>query len=410
MIVTFLARRLAPPAPAPNRHDPDLHALRGIAALIVCAFHLFNELPGMPFWVSYLFPGHAAVLLFFVLSGYVIGLVNTRPWSTTSVGDYWRRRLARLLPLYVLAVLFAFGVAYALGRPAGPGALIHHLLALQSFNCYGPFDLPPIWTNGALWSLNHELLYYTLFLVVWAWSPRVGALLSTCLLLAGLAIALPKGGVFFGAYATGFIFWLSGLALAWLAPSSPSPVPRRFPVLALLLLLAAGEHADTVKVGLAWLGYDLDRLSFVNLGDLALLAPCVLLVGGATRRLPRPGALPLFLCLAPPLATLAAALFTGHSLADPRWGYVAASTLIGACLLAGGAGARSLRHFAPLGDISYALYLFHQPIQALCQHALPAHAVIAAFLALVASLGAAWLLEKRLQPRLLSLLRLSPGR
>jgi peptidoglycan/LPS O-acetylase OafA/YrhL len=95
-------------SPFRGRHYPQLDALRGIAALMVVINHFI--LVGPLWWIPrsplrLLALGHEAVVLFFILSGFVLTLqlVSDR---RISYRDYVIRRICRIYLPY-LAVLFA---------------------------------------------------------------------------------------------------------------------------------------------------------------------------------------------------------------------------------------------------------------------------------------------------------------
>ena len=103
--------------------------------------------------------GEIAVDGFFILSGFLI----SASWARCrGLGDYLRRRVLRIVPGYVAAVLFS-------GLVAGP------LLAASPRAYWGEFDArsfalhaanlegaatpgPPV--NGSLWSIRYEFFCY----------------------------------------------------------------------------------------------------------------------------------------------------------------------------------------------------------------------------------------------------------
>ena len=117
-----------------SRFHPGLAALRGVAALVVVAYHallLFKIggwddaylrpaawgqpiLGGWQLLIS-LFNGPAMVTLFFVLSGTVLSLSLSRdePFRVGTVPGYWVKRGFRLYPLLVFSALFAVAFQYA---------------------------------------------------------------------------------------------------------------------------------------------------------------------------------------------------------------------------------------------------------------------------------------------------------
>ncbi len=86
-----------------------LDSARGWAALSVLLFHaagteIMPDFPGRHY-VHYFQADRAAVLLFFVLSGYVIGLTNGGPWSVAAMRQHGWRRFIRIYPIYLIAIL-----------------------------------------------------------------------------------------------------------------------------------------------------------------------------------------------------------------------------------------------------------------------------------------------------------------
>jgi peptidoglycan/LPS O-acetylase OafA/YrhL len=91
-----------------------LEALRGFAAFYVFVAHLVvskvpekYEIVKLPF----LF-GQEAVMVFFLLSGFVI-FYSTDKHKDKSFGSYFLRRWNRIYPIFLLAMLVAFICAYA---------------------------------------------------------------------------------------------------------------------------------------------------------------------------------------------------------------------------------------------------------------------------------------------------------
>jgi peptidoglycan/LPS O-acetylase OafA/YrhL len=88
----------------------DIQALRALAVSVVVAFHLWPErVPG----------GYVGVDVFFVISGFLITLhlVQKPPTSLAGLGDFWARRVRRLIPAAAV-VLVATTVASWLWLPS----------------------------------------------------------------------------------------------------------------------------------------------------------------------------------------------------------------------------------------------------------------------------------------------------
>lgn len=94
-----------------------LDGLRGVAAMIVVAYHLLETYTANPM-EQLLNHGYLAVDFFFVLSGFVIGYAYDDRWDRMSLWDFFKRRLIRLHPMVIMgtligAALFYFGACSA---------------------------------------------------------------------------------------------------------------------------------------------------------------------------------------------------------------------------------------------------------------------------------------------------------
>ncbi|MBR1428599.1 MAG: acyltransferase, partial [Prevotella sp.] len=98
-----------------------LDGLRGVAAMLVVAFHLFETYsPGVPYQI--INHGYLAVDFFFVLSGFVIGYAYDDRWDKMTTWQFCKRRLIRLHPMLVLGTLFGVLMFYFTGdHPAFAG-------------------------------------------------------------------------------------------------------------------------------------------------------------------------------------------------------------------------------------------------------------------------------------------------
>ena len=98
--------------PSVSPRLPGLDTLRALAIVAVMLFHLWLLLP------TSLFPaarfGWMGVDLFFVLSGYLIGLQVLRPYTRgerPSLLEFYRRRIYRILPAYLFVLCLYFTVS-----------------------------------------------------------------------------------------------------------------------------------------------------------------------------------------------------------------------------------------------------------------------------------------------------------
>lgn len=86
-----------------NLHYPALDGLRGVAVLAVVGFHLG------PYFGGYVRLGFTGVVLFFVLSGFLITgiLIDTRD-ARNYFRSFYVRRALRIFPLYYFALIVVF--------------------------------------------------------------------------------------------------------------------------------------------------------------------------------------------------------------------------------------------------------------------------------------------------------------
>jgi peptidoglycan/LPS O-acetylase OafA/YrhL len=123
-----------------GRHIDELQSLRGLAALIVAVSHT-SSVYAMPsaarIAIDAVCNAHAAVIVFFVLSGYVLTCsLQRRGLSWTSVEGFYIARLFRLFPaLWVasaISVLFLFLLPQLLIRPAPSYWFVLYLYSFPS--------------------------------------------------------------------------------------------------------------------------------------------------------------------------------------------------------------------------------------------------------------------------------------
>ena len=149
-----------------------LDGLRGVAALMVIVYHVFECFDWSPVPHGYL-----AVDFFFVLSGFVIGYAYDSRWGEgLSIGQFFKRRLIRLHPMVVIGALIGAlcfilqgGVRWD-GTPVAAGwVMVAMLLAMFMLPLYpgaaadvrGNGEMFPL--NGPTWSLFFEYIGNVLY-------------------------------------------------------------------------------------------------------------------------------------------------------------------------------------------------------------------------------------------------------
>jgi len=184
----------------PNKSEPllggrlqSIDALRGAAALGVVLYHAVFQTPNavpnnffrwpvklLQFGSSF---GYIGVFLFFVISGFCIHLQWAKSRAngqsqSIQFGSFWRRRIRRLYPPYLIAfALFLLMAAFSVGINVTHFFVydvVMHLLMLHNLDpkvCYS--------INGVFWTLAiEEQLYLAYFLLLflrtrWGWGPTL---------------------------------------------------------------------------------------------------------------------------------------------------------------------------------------------------------------------------------------------
>lgn len=224
-----------------------LNFSRAIAALLVLLFHIRTTLV-VPYdeldvhnWlakVTYAIStfGHDAVIIFFVLSGYLVGGAALRIDFTSSrdLRLYGIDRGIRIGPVLIAAALFSAVLQYTAPLPGcsdTPVTLVGNALALQNFL------VRPLCNNLPLWSISNEVVYYFAFPVMLAVRSRAFSiwlgLSLICVTLVGV-LSLGLAPLDETNIVLDCPFWLIGAALWFLPDISP-----RWRWLALLFVAAA---------------------------------------------------------------------------------------------------------------------------------------------------------------------------
>ncbi len=162
-------------------HYPALDGLRGLAAFTVLLSH-FSNATGFLGGIFGRGGGQYGVLLFFVLSGFLMGrLYFPKAVSWHSVGDFYRRRFARVVPLYLVLVL----ASYLLWKWRG-----------QHFPLYGINDENILahltfWAGqGVMWTVVLEVKFYVIFPLIWLAARYLGDSAKWWFILIGTGLIL----------------------------------------------------------------------------------------------------------------------------------------------------------------------------------------------------------------------------
>jgi peptidoglycan/LPS O-acetylase OafA/YrhL len=265
--------------------------------------------------------GHEAVLLFFVLSGFVIHLRYARNLAANPDAgfDWWPflvRRIRRIYPPFLFILLLTFildrvgmQMGWSIYQQQTPNEILNNNVHPNHgwINLFGNLlfwqnGQVTVWgSNGPLWSLKYEWWFYMLYpILFWVTRKSVyGALL--------LVLALFATGHFLGATSSFFLFSVFGYLLSWWLG-------------ALLADIYAGRF----------------RLKFSWLAPFSLLIPFLLYKGAA---------------------------IGNELLRDTCWA-LGFTALIAACFWLQEIGVyfRFLKRLKWLSECSYTLYIIHFPI------------------------------------------------
>lgn len=148
-----------------------LEAIRGFAALYVVLFHLLPQkilLFGVNVGLLFRF-GPEAVIVFFVLSGFVIKY-SWEKSKDRSFAYYFKRRFIRLyVPLFFIFLMGYLIKCYSEGALANPDwpNLLANIFMFQDVISQKPNVIAAAYMgNGVLWSLSYEWWFYMLFFVL----------------------------------------------------------------------------------------------------------------------------------------------------------------------------------------------------------------------------------------------------
>ncbi len=173
--------------PSAKPHYALLDGLRGVAAILVLFYHIFE---GFAFaesvngagdgLITTLNHGHIAVDFFFILSGFVISYAYDSRWKEMNVWQFFKRRLIRLHPMLVMGAVIGFAAFAFVGFERWDGtvaplgwamtAMLMTMLMIPAvpglpYEVRGNGEMFPL--NGPGWSLFFEYIgniLYALFI------------------------------------------------------------------------------------------------------------------------------------------------------------------------------------------------------------------------------------------------------
>ena len=185
-------------------HLAGIDALRGIASLAVCWFHMTNGYAQDSLARASGRYGWLGVEVFFVLSGFIIpyamfmgGYTFRRDWRT-----FISKRILRIEPPYLLSILLVFALWHASSmipgfKGAAPPAFFSVQTALHMGYLSGIAGYP--WLNPVFWTLAIEFQFYLFVCLAFAWlscNNRI-RLLKVDILLVAISLAIDSDVLIF---------------------------------------------------------------------------------------------------------------------------------------------------------------------------------------------------------------------
>jgi peptidoglycan/LPS O-acetylase OafA/YrhL len=309
---------------------PLLTTLRFFAAAEVVAFHVAQTRPGwarpVDFFSGLLSGGYAAVIFFFVLSGFILAYVHTgeseRSACNVKATRFWRLRFARIAPAYYLGLLLALPIlTQVVAQSDGSGWAAALGMASVALFVQAWWPAYTTFWNFPAWSLSVECLFYALF----PWLVRTLARWPAVAVLVGSYALI----VLTNAYRAELL-WRTGLMGQ--TPQGDWLVLSSFPILYLPLFVFGMALARLYLFGRVLSS----RLHAAMLGIGVALT--VLIFGGAW-------------------------MLPGWTRSDPVLALAFALIVFGGAGAAGTFPLLTRPAFVLLGEASYSMYILHIPLR-----------------------------------------------
>lgn len=338
--------------------DKRLEGLRGLCALGVAYAHFigFNffdsfKIPGAVFLLHFQF-AHIAVLVFFIISGYVMGISHINiPFNKGNVVEYLKKRLIRLYPIY----LFALFITLIFGcRFISLNQMVGHVFFLQEFL------VKTTTTNSSLWSLSFEVVYYLIFLVLWAVNRHSKNLYVGLMTLSAFAALFCNSNNCLQSLLIGWVFWLLGLYFSQLVGAPDNKKTDFKPFISYFFVLLAIYNLESGGFFMRLLHINFNVTRQISFNDLVYLPVCILITLGVTRKHLRYVSWIKVLAYAIPALNILALFYFHHDIrSEENWLYGTAFFAVGLIFLMFKMNNSNFVKLDFIGKISYAIYVFH---------------------------------------------------
>ena len=158
----------------------SLTGLRFVAALIIVNFHYGKETEFTSLAKQFLTSGPMMVTFFFVLSGFVLTYAYLKR-EHFSTQQYLAARIARILPLYFLALAISLALQLSLFE-LNRFDLIHIFISASLLQAW----FPPLALefNGPAWAISVQMFFYLLFPLIIIYLRRIKPKVSSVWILS----------------------------------------------------------------------------------------------------------------------------------------------------------------------------------------------------------------------------------
>ena len=139
-----------------------LEFLRGVSTVFILGWHMAFLAPtGHPTKLT-AYWGTDALIMFFMLSGLVINLSESKKPKSTFA--FIRNRFIRIYPQFIVGMLLAFLALY-ITNTSFPSlrAIVGNFFMVSTMKDYMGYIVPSIESNLPVWSLSFEVAFYLLF-------------------------------------------------------------------------------------------------------------------------------------------------------------------------------------------------------------------------------------------------------
>lgn len=148
----------------------QLTFIRFVMVVLIVFFHGYGGVYAewtlkIPFFNALLGTATTAVGYMYVLSGFVMSLVYHRPSDKFEIADYWKARVVRIYPLYLMAFFLTCLYYYDAFIVVKPQKILANIFAVQSWI--------PVYAqsfNYPAWSITVEIFFYLIFPFLTLWS------------------------------------------------------------------------------------------------------------------------------------------------------------------------------------------------------------------------------------------------